>query len=538
MSTSSSSLLALALAPAAAFAASLYAPIDASCPGSTLVRSASGISASEATYIASRKPNADAALTSWLASALPDLSPSSFPTIALSVSGGGFRSLLTGAGVIQAFDERDSTSGTAGLYQAFSYHAALSGGAWLLSALAAGDWPTVSELRSTVWDTQFAAGILDSSNATTVAQFTQIAEDILTKGTLGFPVSLTDPWGRMLSYQVMGGGQGAAAMTLTDIVELSNFTGHAVPFPIMTASKIDHNSGECEPSSSEAIFEFNPYEFGSWSGDVAAFVEMKYLGSNITAGIAIECATGYDKIDWAMGVSSNLLEEFVCNSSLGFDVTQYFPAQIIAIVEEFTPATEYGYSFVANPFKGFLSTALTALPSTLVQDTLHLVDGGEPDRNVPLLPLLEPSRAIDVIIVSDNSNDELQYPDGTALVAAYEAAQTGPARLRGRFPAVPAVGDFSTAKAQFFGCNETEAVTVVYLPNSDWTYASNISTLQLQFSAAETDGLISNGIAIATQGGDEAWAGCLACGLMLKEVGAESLPGSCDACLEEYCWYA
>lgn len=535
----SPSLLTLALAPAAALAASLYAPTDASCPGSTLVRAAATISLSEATYTTARKTNADTALTSWLATAKPDLDVSSatLPTIALAVSGGGFRSLLTGAGVIQALDSRDSTADTAGLYQAFTYHAALSGGAWLLSAMAAGNWPTISALRDEVWTTQFAAGILDSSNSTTVEQFTQIAEDIITKGSLGFPVSLTDPWGRLLSFQIMGGGEGAAAVTLTDIVNLSNFTGHNVPFPIMTASKIDVESGECEPSESEAIFEFNPYEFGSWSDDVSAFVQTKYLGSNITAGIAIECATGYDKIDWAMGVSSNILDEYVCNASLGVDVATMFPAAIIGAVEAFTPETEYGYSIVTNPFKGFLSPSLTALPSSLLtDDLLYMVDGGMPDRNVPLLPLLEPSRGVDVIVVSDNSNDALAYPDGSALVAAYEASQSG--RLKGRFPAVPAVGEFSTSQAQFFGCNETDAVTVVYLPNSDWSYASNVSTLQLQFTTAETKGLIDNGNQIATQGGDEYWAGCLACGLTLKSVGAENLPSGCDACLDFYCWYA
>lgn len=532
----SSSLLTLTFAPALALALSLYAPAPASCPGSELVRSASGISSSEASYQASRKANADVALESWLATALPDVDTSSLPTIALSVSGGGFRSLLTGAGVIQAFDDRDSNSSVAGLYQSFSYHAALSGGAWLLSALAADNWPTISELKDNVWVTQFEAGILDSTNETTVDDFQQIAVDIVTKAELGFPVSLTDPWGRTLSYQVMNGGEGAPAVTLSDLVTLSNFTSFSVPFPIITASKINYLTGECEPSSNEAIFEFNPYEFGSWSSDVSAFVQTKYLGSNITAGIALSCATGFDKIDWAMGVSSNLLEEFVCNASLGVDVTEYFPAEIVEIVEEYTSTERYGYSLLPNPFKGFLSTSATNASSVFADDTIYLVDGGEPDRNVPILPLLEPSRDISVIVVSDNSNDVLDYPDGSALVAAYEATRTG--RLRGRFPAVPAVGAFSTSQAQFFGCNETEAVTVVYLPNSDWTYASNVSTLQLQFSAAETEALVANGNEIAAQGGDAAWAGCLACGLMLKEVGASSLPSSCDACLAEYCWYA
>ena len=48
--------------------------------------------------------------------------------VALTTSGGGYRSMLSGAGVIQGFDERDSSVSTSGLYQALTYQAGLSGG--------------------------------------------------------------------------------------------------------------------------------------------------------------------------------------------------------------------------------------------------------------------------------------------------------------------------------------------------------------------------------------------------------------------------
>lgn len=532
--------LLFALAPAGALAApvSAYAPEPhVSCPGSTLVRSADGISPREAAFIASRKVNADAALSSWLSTSLPSVETSSLPTVALSNSGGGFRALLVGAGVIQAFDDRDGNSSTAGLYQALTYHAGLSGGAWLLSALAAGDWPTVSELAGEVWDTQFAAGILDSSNSTTVADFTEIATDITAKGDMGFPVSLTDPWGRMLSYQIMGGGQGAIAVTMDDLASLSNFTSYNVPFPLMTASYTNFTSGECKPTADAAIYEFNPFEFGSWSDDISAFVQTKYLGSNLSAGVTADCAKGLDRIDWVLGASSNLLEEYICNASLGVDITQDFPSSIIEVVEEFTPASEYGYAMLPNPFKDFNSTTATTTSSVSDLDRLYMVDGGEPSRNIPILPLLEPSRNVDVLIVNENGSDEGGYPDGASMVSAWTAAQSN-SRLAGRFPAVPAAGSFSTKSAQIFGCDDEEAVTVIYLPNAEWTYPSNTSTLQLQYTSAETKAMIENGNAVATQGDDEAWGTCLACAVMLKQVGQENLPQGCAACLEQYCWYA
>ncbi|ROW10139.1 hypothetical protein VMCG_01835 [Cytospora schulzeri] len=519
------SLLFLSLAPASALAASSYTPVPEACPSSPLVRSADGMSDSEATWITGRKAVADAALETWLATALPTVDTSSLPTLALSISGGGFRSLLTGAGVIQALDGRDSSLSTAGLYQALTYHAGLSGGAWLLSAIAAENWPTISSLRDDVWETQLAGGILNSSSATTVNDYVEIASDIMSKANAGFPVSLTDPWGRMLSYQVMLESDGAVDVTMSDIASLSNFTSYNAPFPIITASKITYSNGECAPQTDEAIYEFNPYEFGSWSDDISAFVQSEYLGSNISAGSASECVTGFDKIDWVLGSSSMLLNEYICNTSLGFDITSMFPSSIVAVVEEYTPDPDYGYALVPNPFKGYNSTTATETSSVSDLDDLYIVDGGESSRNVPILPLLEPTRNVSVLIINDNSADtDEAFPNGMSLVLAYEESQTG--RLAGRFPAVPAAGEFSTARAQFFGCDDADAVTVIYLPNSDWTYASNTTTLQLTYTADETDSMISNGNQIAAQGGDEYWGACLACGIMLKEVGGAFMFGT------------
>ncbi|KUI73279.1 hypothetical protein VM1G_09115 [Cytospora mali] len=527
------SLLFLSLAPAGALAASAYEPVPAACPSTTLVRSADGISDSEATWITGRKPVADAALETWLATALPSVDTSSLPTLALTISGGGFRSLLTGAGVIQALDGRDSSLSTAGLYQALTYHAGLSGGAWLLSSIAAENWPTISSLRDNVWQPQLAGGILNASSSATIADYEQIADDITAKADAGAPVSLTDPWGRMVSYQIMSESEGAVKVTMSDIASLSSFTSYNAPFPIITASKVDYPGGECAPTADESIYEFNPYEFGSWADDISAFTLSKYLGSNITAGSPSGCITGFDRIDWVLGTSSMLLNEFICYADLGVNITEIFPASLIKVVEEFTPADKYGYSLVSNPFKNFTSTTATATSTIYDLDELYIVDGGEVAHNVPILPLLEPTRNVSVIIVSDNSNDVDGFPDGAAIVDAYNESKTG--RLAGRFPVVPAAGNYS-AEAQFFGCDDEDAVTVIYLPNHNWTYASNTATLKLTYTAEATDSMISNGNQIATQGEDDSWAACLACGIMLKEVGKANLPDGCYSCLEDYCW--
>ena len=94
-----------------------YAPYPALCPSTPLVRPANGLSTSEATYTSSRKSNANTGLVAWLTETNAGFGTSKLPTVALTTSGGGYRSLLSGAGVIQGFDSRDSSVGTSGVFQ-------------------------------------------------------------------------------------------------------------------------------------------------------------------------------------------------------------------------------------------------------------------------------------------------------------------------------------------------------------------------------------------------------------------------------------
>lgn len=103
-----------------------YAPIPTSCPSTALVRPAAGIGSQESKYYAARKTKADVGLAAWLKKQ-GRFSTSSLPSVGLASSGGGYRALLEGAGVVQAFDARDSNSSTSGLYQGLTYEAGLSG---------------------------------------------------------------------------------------------------------------------------------------------------------------------------------------------------------------------------------------------------------------------------------------------------------------------------------------------------------------------------------------------------------------------------
>jgi len=242
-----------------------YAPTSAACPSTPLVRSATGISSLESNYFNTRLAKASVSLASWVSSTDPGFATAKLPVVALTTSGGGYRSLLTGAGVISALDNREaSQTALSGLFQALTYQAGLSGGSWLLSSLAANNYPTVSSLRDNLWGPAFQRGLIDPGSG--LISYAEAIDDIIgdieAKKTAGFPPTLTDPWGRLLSYQLLQAGDGGVGDTLSGVTKVSNFVSYNVPYPIITA--LGANPQQCPPPPNAIQYEFHPYEMGSW----------------------------------------------------------------------------------------------------------------------------------------------------------------------------------------------------------------------------------------------------------------------------------
>ncbi|KAB2572653.1 Lysophospholipase 1 [Lasiodiplodia theobromae] len=540
--------LSLVLSATALAATSPYGPVSAACPASTaLTRPASsGVNTDEASYLSARKPAAQAALASWLAktnSAYASADTASLPSIGLTVSGGGYRSMLTGAGLIQGLDARDSNATTAGLYQALSYQAGLSGGSWLLAALAGNDWPRVSALRDDLWISglQQTLFVADVANGGAI----DVVGDLAAKTAAGFDVGLTDAWGRLLGYQMLYGEDGGVGKTLSGIADAEAFKGAEVPFPIITALGVKTWEGDCDPEADATQYEFTPYEFGSWDAGVAAFVEARYLGSELVDGVPsggsnTSCVTGFDNLGFVFGTSSSLFNAVCLPVNINQTQLGEHLAGFVSDLHELV--TDDLFALYPNPF--YQSNASSSLVAA--QENLHLVDGGTSNQNNPIWPLLHRGKdLLDVLIVNDNSADtDDNWPNGTEIRNTWTQAraQLGAAS---RMPDIPEpdvfVAEGLYKRPVFFGCgvgNETTAeedlLTILWVPNNNFTFASNVDTSKLQYSEAETRGMIANGQQVATQGGDARWPACLACGIMVKS--GETLPDECDACLAEYCY--
>ena len=235
--------------------AQAYTPQTALCPDDfQLVRTAavshengtttSTVSASEQAYIASREsgpiPPAwsdylgnviNASSAANLSSSIPSYvtsilngSDTSFPRLAMAISGGGYRSASYGAGVLNALDGRNESSvaiGTGGLLQAASYLAGLSGGAWLVTSAVQAGLPVMQEVVFGVpnvtlqnadanaefggWNAQIDLEVPSLNPLEDLAFYNDIIQEVSGKAGAGFPVTITDAWARLLARHFNNG---------------------------------------------------------------------------------------------------------------------------------------------------------------------------------------------------------------------------------------------------------------------------------------------------------------------------------------------
>lgn len=548
--------------PILARAPSDYAPVPATCPSTPLVRQANGVSAPESEYVSRRGAKAAQALEQWLKGIDASFeagsgnwggpsgwqswggSQSKAPVVALTSSGGGYRAMLSGAGFIKGIDAREAGTGSsvAGLYQALTYHAGLSGGSWLLSSIIGNDYPTISYLQKALWEQGLQNQVLVPPillSAAAAPVYADVAASVRAKEAAGYPPSIIDPWGRLLSYSLLPGPEGGVGITISDVAGYDNFTNYNAPYPVITALGVNRFLNECIPLPNATQYEFSPYEFGSWDTGVDAFVSSEYLGTPLSAGVPTgSCITNLDNLGFILGTSSNVFGSIcgpvpAANSTgvMAIDLVENF-AELAAPGQPGLPESAIFAPFFPNPFKNFPSSSLIS-----AQPGLELVDGGvgEAPQGDPIWPFLNRPE-IDVIIVNENSADTAaNFPNGSEIVNTYNAATA--AGLT-RMPVIPSVDVFVSEKLDqkptFFGCNTPETATIIWVPNFNYTFQSGQPTAKILYYVNETQGMISNGVQIANYGGKEGWPLCLACGIMAKS--GENLPAGCTQCLEDYCY--
>ncbi|CAI7625994.1 unnamed protein product [Penicillium pancosmium] len=481
---------------------------------------------------------------------------SGLPNIGLAASGGGYRALMNGGGALQAFDSRTVNSSLpghlGGVLQSATYLTGLSGGSWLVGSIYLNNFTDVTSLRDsgTVWlfqDSIFVGPTQSELFAVRTSEyFSQIQDAVTGKYSASYNSSITDYWGRALAYQLINATKGGVGYTWSSIALSRDFQSGGMPMPIVVAD--GRAPGQILVPANTTLFEFNPWEFGSFNPPLEAFVPLEFLASNFSAGALPtdqQCVRGFDNAGFIMGTSSSLFNQafLMVNNT---EASKAMKNSVNRILSSIGEANQDVAVYEPNPF--YLYTSQSQYSSSTV---LTLVDGGEDLQNIPLEPLLRPQRKVDVILALDSSADtSSQWPNGTAMVATYQRSLSSLGHSSGiAFPSVPDQNTFINLGLNnhptFFGCNSSNVSgsvpLVVYIPNAPYSYQSNVSTFDLQYNTTERDAIIENGYEVATLGNataDPDWPTCLGCAILSRSLERTdtAVPERCTMCFQRYCW--
>ena len=251
-----------------------------------------------------------------------------------------------------------------------------------------------------------------------------------------------------------------------------------------------------------------------------------------------------------MGTSSSLFNQAVIelnNTNVTSQALNALKSSLTSILTSVGEANNDIAIYYPNPFYRYQPSTNENAQTQL----LTLVDGGEDLQNIPLQPLLQPARQVDVIFAIDSSADtESNWPDGTSLVKTYERSLDASGIANGTaFPSIPGQNTFINlglnTRPTFFGCNSSNMTgnspLIVYLPNFPYSYYSNVSTFELEYNNTVRNAIVTNGYDVVTMANGtlgSTWPTCVGCAILgrIFERTKTVVPEVCQKCFAEHCW--
>lgn len=559
-----------------------YAPGSINCPSlgsSGLIREADGLSPKEELWLKKRDQVTSENLKKFLKYTAKlndtefshllgnnnDKNSTSYNSsttikIGLAFSGGGYRAMLAGAGQLSAMDnttEGASKHGLGGLLESTTYLAGLSGGNWLVGTLAMNNWTSVTKImadknkNTKLWNLKYPIYDLGGLNLIkTYIVWKSFINEVKEKLDAKFQATFIDIWGRALSRQFFSkNSQYGLATTWSGLRDVPVFQEGRMPLPISVA---DLRFGSYLKWDNSTVFESTPFEFGSWDKAANTFLDIKYLGTDLNNGQpknSGKCVAGYDNAGFIMGTSSALFSSMIDDLKGTVKKVKLLYALISHKLTSLEKSYQDSSLFNPNPFYNSQYTKENLIKTS---DKLPLVDGGLDLQNVPLLPLVQPARNVDVIFAFDNSADTTyNWPNGSSLANTY-SRQFKEVGTNYAFPYVPSAEGFVknnfSQRPVFFGCDSTNSTElsnipplVVFIGNAQHSYASNTSTLKLKYTDTERNSIIKNGFETASRGNlteDSTWSGCVGCAIVRRSQERANVEQSdfCKSCFKDYCW--
>lgn len=569
-----------------------YTPGNVTCPSDlNLIRTAVGLSTEEQNWLKVRDGVTTPILKDWLNSKFSNSSAEKnlleqifntnnsdfrLPRIAVAASGGGYRAMLCGAGQIAGLDNRTrggSESGLGGLLQSSTYLAGLSGGNWLVGTLAFNNWTSVQDIIDQTYNESNEAPIWDISNSILEPAgwnlikdydiWDNISDDVKAKKEAGFNISLTDVWGLALTRNFFPSltdskGHGMwGAMDFNDLASYDAFKNGEMPFTIHVADS--RYPGIEVVNTNNTLFEFNAFEMGSWDGTVNSFANITYVGTHVENGkpVSDTCTVGFDSVPFILGTSSSLFNEFLLRIN-STSISSFLKDLVTDYLTDLSHDNDDISIWSPNPFYksdnyfSNVTSEMVSEASIVNNKILYLGDGGEDGENVPIVPLLQQEREVDVIFALDNSCDtDACWPAGMSLISTYER-QFGLQRSDLAFPYVPDAETFINEglnkRPTFFGCDSSNLTDlayipplIIYIPNSEYSTESNTSTYKMSYTSEERLELIQNGFEVISYNnltGYEGYEYCISCAILRRSQERLGLntTSECEQCFSDFCW--
>jgi phospholipase A2 len=229
------------------------------------VRTGNGLPAQEKEFLKKRKPKVKTALERMLNRSLEG---KRIPTIAILLSGGGFRAMFYSLSALFTAQEFQ-------LLQSTTYIASLSGSCWGVAAWMASQMPL--NTFYTWFAGQFESGITDISSA----DANLIADALATKYFFDQPIGPVDVYGALIANCVFKElDQYKQRATLSQ--QADRIAQGDLPMPIYTAVRAESGCVE------NMWYEFTPYEVGgAW---LSSYVPTWAFGRKFSKGISLNFA--------------------------------------------------------------------------------------------------------------------------------------------------------------------------------------------------------------------------------------------------------
>lgn len=389
------------------------------------VRTSIDISSQEKTYLTKRTLHVKSALEKIIGETIP---ADAIPRIALCGSGGGYRAMIGTLGSLIGMEK-------IGLLDATTFVAGLSGSTWTIAP-----W-TAMGITAKEFRNQLTKRV-DKDLSKNVNSL-DLVDTLWKKFVFDEPLSAIDVYGGLLGNRLLKmPKKNPYKITLT--AQQDRIANGSWPYPIYTA---------IATKDPYEWLEFTPYEIGS--AYLGGFIPTWSFGCAFKNGkssdIVPEQHLGFFMGIWGSAFSANI-QEVYNEYRQKIDTPVLKDALDLGASYEYFGGTRILPAKIANPYFGLLSSSRSQ------QQILTLIDAGLA-INIPIPPLLRKERAVDIIIVFDNSDYTHSTPGGALASAAQYATNK-----KISFPEVNLKNIDKHICSVFKDENNPNAPVVIYMP--------------------------------------------------------------------------